>query len=158
MANNITSGKSKQKTILTVIILIIIFITVAALSVYLIYFKNIFGSSTRATFYTELISESGGDCPHSLFYGVGDPNNSGTLPANAECILDIGKAQQLLGNNSGSIQTINPKKIKLIKIDADIHTEKELLSPTYTNSSYRIINAIVVNKVYSAELVEVDAP
>jgi len=101
----------------------------------------------RITLYTNYDGLVGGACSYYEYEIIGK-TKSNRLET---CVDNVEKASVLIPNR-GAYSSNRINGIRLIKIDADVHTETQRLSPSTPEPQYGNYEVVVIDNVYSAEL------
>jgi hypothetical protein len=103
----------------------------------------------RITFYTNYNQLVGGACAYVEYSRDGERESN--------CVNGEGveKAKLLIPAPNPNVAVPQIYKLRLIKIDADVHTETKSLSPTTPTPQNKDYKVIIIDNIYSAELAEV---
>lgn len=99
------------------------------------------------TFYTNYSQLVGGACGYYEYTAAGKRTGS--------CVEGAKMASDMIPAPSANVGVPEIYQLQLMKIDADVHTETKSLSPSTPTPQYKNYNVIVIDKVYSSELVNV---
>jgi hypothetical protein len=160
--SKLTAAKTKKtkrnaRIVATAVILVSVMILIAAAVAVLVY--NAITSANapttgsaprnprRITLYTNYYGLDGGACSNYEYEIIGKTKSKSLKT----CVDNVEKATDLIP--STGVYTSSPQDgIRLIKIDADVHTETQKRSPTTPKPQYENREVIVIDNVYSAEL------
>jgi len=154
--NNLTTATTKNtkrngRGMATAGIVVSVMILIAAGVAVLVYNATTSGNAPRGprriTLYTNYDSSAGGACGNYEYEIIGK-TQSNRLET---CVDNVEKASDLIPNR-GAYSSNRINGIRLIKIDADVHTETQRLSPSTPEPQYGNYEVVVIDTVYSAEL------
>ena len=151
-----TTKKTKRNArgMATAFILVSVMILIAAAVAVLVYNATTLGdvpsnaprNPRRITFYTNYAGLDGGPCSYYEYEIIGKTKSKKLKT----CVDYVEKAGDLIPRTRDSSSPQD--EIRLIKIDADVHTETQKRSPTTPKPQYENREVIVIDNVYSAEL------
>ncbi len=147
----------KNKTLMYVIIIVTILALIGVVATWYLMDKNSqqqkpdndkqIRSPRRITLYTNYDGLDGSPCPYYEYEIIGKTKSN----RSETCVDNVEKASDLIPN-TGAYSSNRINGIRLIKIDADVHTETQRLSPSTPEPQYDNYEVIVIDNVYSAEL------
>jgi hypothetical protein len=152
-----TTKKTKRNArgMATAVILVSVMILIAAAVAAFLYNATTLGDAPsnaprnprRITLYTNYDGLDGGPCSYYEYEIIGKTKSKSLKT----CVDNVEKASDLIPRTG--VYTSSPLDgIRLIKIDADVHTETQKRSPTTPKPQYENREVIVIDNVYSAEL------
>ena len=154
-----TTKKTKRNArgMATAVILVSVMILIAAAVAVLVYNATTLGDAPsnaprnprnprRITFYTNYTGLDGGPCSYYEYEIIGKTKSKSLKT----CVDYVEKAIELIPRTRDSSSPQD--EIRLIKIDADVHTETQKRSPTTPKPQYENREVIVIDNVYSAKL------
>lgn len=142
------SKKSKRKNPILLILILILSVILIASIVWLttwLLSKNSTSKTARRTFYTNYDAIPDGACGYYEYTETGKRTNN--------CVDNVQAALRVMTLPNPDALITENLKFRLIKIDADVHTEVQKRS-TASDSTPRRYNVIVIDKVYSAKLLD----
>jgi len=146
--------KRNARGMATAVILVSVMILIAAAVAVLVYNATTLGDAPsnaprnprRITLYTNYVGLDGGPCSYYEYEIIGKTKSKKLKT----CVDNVEKASDLIPRTRDSSSPQD--EIRLIKIDADVHTETQKRSPTTPKPQYENREVIVIDNVYSAEL------
>jgi hypothetical protein len=136
-----------KKSYLAIIAVVVVLLVGVGYGVYAITSKSPVGAKQRMTFYTNYSQLVGGACGYYEYTSVGQKTG--------KCVDGADQAKTLITPPDPNVGITANYKLDLMKIDAEVHTETQKRSPTTPTPQYKNYQVIVIDKVYSAELVSV---
>ena len=148
-----TTKKTKRNArgMATAVILVSVMILIAAAVAVFLYNATTLGDAPRnprrITLYTNYGGLVGGPCLNHEYEIIGNTKSKRLKT----CVDNVEKASDLIPRTG--VYTSSPQDgIRLIKIDADVHTETQKRTGSTPKPQYENREVIVIDNVYSAEL------